>query len=115
MRSVVSFIKNGADTAFSKTFNGHVDQTEKIPRYVHFRPGLLHIKDSSKKIGKSYKLQESLLEEELCLVEIYEDSWEEKENKCLPYLKTDVLSTASSYAIYSKSMEELTMFGMKNS
>ena len=47
--------------------------------------------------------------------EFYEDNWEEKENDWLPYLKKDVLSTASSYARYSKGMEELTGLGTKNS
>ena len=47
--------------------------------------------------------------------EIYEDTWEDKENECLPYLKNDVLSTAFSYGRYAKGMEKLTGFGMKNS
>ena len=37
-----------------------------------------------------------------------------KKNEWLLYLKNDVLSTGSSYARYSKGMEELTRFGMKN-
>ena len=92
-----------------------MDPVKKISQYVHFRCGLLHIKDSLKNIGKSYKLQESLLKQELEHNEIFEDNWEEKENEWLPYLKNDVLSTAFSYARYSKGMEELTGFGMKNS
>ena len=76
---------------------------------------LLHTKDPLKNIGKSYKLQESLLKQELENDEIFEDNWEKKENEWLPYLKNDVLSTAFSYARYSKGMEELTQFGMKNS
>ena len=40
---------------------------------------------------------------------------EEEENEWLPYLKNDVLSTAFNYARYSKGMEELTGFGLKNS
>ena len=67
------------------------------------------------KMGRSYKLQENLLKKELEHDEIFEDNWEEKENEWLPYLKNDVLSTAFSYARYSKGMEELTGFGMKNS
>ena len=78
------------------------------------RCGLLHIKDSLKNIGKSYKLQPCLLKQELEHDEIFEDNWEEKENEWLPYLKNDVLSTAFSYARYSKGMEALTGFGMKN-
>ena len=108
-------IKNGSGILSLKIFNGYVDQNKKIPEYVHLRRGLLHIKDSLKNIGKSYKLQPCLLKQELEHDEIFEDNWEEKENEWLPYLKNDVLSTAFSYARYSKGMEELTGFGMKNS
>ena len=111
----VNLIKNGSGIVSLKIFNGYVDQIKKIPQYVHLRCGLLHIKDSLKNIGKSYKLQPCLLKQELEHDEIFEDNWEEKENEWLPYLKNDVLSTAFSYARYSKRMEELTGFGMKNS
>ena len=47
--------------------------------------------------------------------ENYEDTWEAKELEWIVFLKNDVLSTALSHAIYSKGMEELTGFGMKNS
>ena len=47
--------------------------------------------------------------------EIYEDNWENEDGEWLPYLKIDVLSTAFSYARYSKSMGKITVFGMKNS
>ena len=114
-RTVVSLIKNGLGIVTLKIFNGYVDPDKKIPQYVHFRCGLLHIKDSLKNIGKSYKLQECLLKQELEHDELFEDTWEKKENEWLPYLKNDVLSTAFSYARYSKGMKELTGFGMKNS
>ena len=111
----VKLIKNGSGIVSLKIFNGYVDQNKKIPQYVHLRCGLLHIKDSLKNIGKSYKLQTCLLKQELEHDEIFGDNWEAKENEWLPYLKNDVLSTAFSYARYSKGMEELTGFGMKNS
>ena len=114
-RTVVSLIKNGSGIVSLKIFNGYVDPVKKIPQYVHLRCGLLHNKDSLKNIGKSYNLQPCLLKQELEHDEIFEDNWEEKENEWLPYLKNDVLSTAFSYARYSKGMEELTRFGMKNS
>ena len=107
-------IKNGSGIVSLKIYNGYVDR-KKVPQYVHFRCGLLHIKDSFKNIGRSYKLQENLLRKELEHDEIFEDNWEEKENEWLPYLKNDVLSTVFSYARYSKGMEKLTGFGMKNS
>ena len=47
--------------------------------------------------------------------EIHEDTWEEKENEWLPYVKNDVLSTDFFYARYTMGMEELTNFRMKNS
>ena len=111
----VKLIKNGSGIVSLKIFNGYVDQNEKIPQYVHLRCGLLHMKDSLKNIGKSSKLQPCLLKQELEHDEIFEDNWEEKGNEWLPYVKNDVLSTAFSYARYSRGMEELTGFGMKNS
>ena len=68
-----------------------------------------------RKIGESYKLQLSLLKEEIEHDEIYEDTWGKKENERLPYVKNDVLSTALCYARYTMGMEKLTNFVMKNS
>ena len=98
-----------------KIFNGYVDENKKIPQYVHFRSGRVHINQSLKKIGESYKLQKRLLQRELEHDEIYEDTWEARENERLPYVKNNVLSTAFCYARYTMGMEELTVFGMKNS
>ena len=64
---------------------------------------------------KRYKLQSCLLKQELEYDEIYEDTWEVRENEWLPYVKDDVLSTAVCYARYTMSMEELTGFVMQNS
>ena len=114
-RTVVSLIQNGLGIVSLKIFNVYVDQNKRISQYVHFGCGLLHIKDSLKKIGRNYILQPCLLKQELKHDEIYEDNWEEKENEWLPYLRNDVLSTAFSFARYAKGMEELTGFGMKNS
>ena len=114
-RSVIKLIKNGAGIISLKKFNGYVDPVKKIPQYVHFRCGRVHINQKLRRIGESYKLQESLLKKELEHDEIYEDTWEEKENEWLPYVKNDVLSTAFCYARYTMGMEELTEFGMKNS
>ena len=44
------------------------------------------------------------------LDEIYEDTWEAKENEWLSFVKNDVLSTAFCYARYIMGMEELTDF-----
>ena len=87
-RTVVSWIKNGSGIVTLKVFKGYVDQNKKIPQYVHFRCGLLHIKDSLKNIGKSYKLQPCLLKHEVEHDEIFEDNWEEKKMNGYPILKT---------------------------
>ena len=114
-RNVVKLIKNGRGIVSLKIFNGYVDQNKKIPQNVHFRCGRVHINQSLKKIGKSYKLQKKLLKKELEHDEIYEDTWEARENEWLPFVKIDVLSTAFWYVRYTMGMEELTGFGMKNS
>ena len=114
-RSVVTLIKNGAGIISLKIFNGYIDRVKMIPQYVHFRCGKVHINQKSRKIGESYKLQESLLRKELENDEIYENTWEEKKNEWLPYVKNDGLSTAFCYARYTMGMEKLTELGMKNS
>ena len=68
-----------------------------------------------KKSGVSSKLQPSLLKQEVEHDEIYEDTWEAKENELLPYVKNDVLSTAFCYARYIMGMEGLTNFSFENS
>ena len=83
--------KNISSIVSIKIFNGNVDQNEKNPPYVHFRCGILHIKDSLKNIGKSYKLQPCLFKKELEHDEFFEDNWEEKENEWLAHVKNDVL------------------------
>ena len=60
-RSVVKLIRNGAGNISLKIFNGYVDEKKKIPQYVHFRCGRVHINKSLRKIGESCKLPESLL------------------------------------------------------
>ena len=77
-RTVVSLIKTGSGIVSLKIFNSYVDPVKKIPQYVHFRCGLLHIKDSLKNIGRSYKLQENLLKKELEHDEIFEDIGKKK-------------------------------------
>ena len=114
-RSFVKPVKNGRGTISVKIFNGITDEKKKIPQYVHFRCGQVHINKNLGKKGESSNLQESLLKKELEHDEIYEDTWEAKENEWLPYVKNDVLSTAFCYARYTMGMEEVTGFGMKNS
>ena len=103
-RSVVKLIKKGAGIISLKIFNGNVDQ-KKIPQYVHFRCGRVHINKKLRKVGESYNLQERLLKKELEHDEFYENTWEARDNEWLPFVKNDVLSTAFCYARYTMSME----------
>ena len=67
-----------------------------------------------KNIGLIYNLQPSLLKQQMDHDEIHERTWEDEENEWSLYLENQALSTAFSYARYSKSLEELTGVGMKN-
>ena len=87
-RCVVNLIKNAAGIVSLKIFNGYVDEKSKIPQYVHFRCGRVHINKSLKKIGESYKLQKNLFKKELEHDEIYEDTWEEKKTSGNIMLRT---------------------------
>ena len=110
-------IKNGLGIISLKTFNGYVDKNNKIPQYVHFRCGRIHINNNLRNIGIGirYKLQSCLLKQESGHDGIYEDTWESKEGEWFPYVKSDVLSESFARDRYSKGMEKITGFGMKNS
>ena len=97
-RRIVKPVKNGRGIVSLKIFNGYVDPVKKIPQYVHFRCGKVHNNKSLEKLAESCKLQPSLLKQELEHIEIYEDTWEARENEWLPYVKNDVLSTDFCYA-----------------
>ena len=60
-RTVVNLLQNGAGIFLPKIFNGFEDEKKKTPRYVHLGGGRVHIKNSLKKVGVSYKLEPSLL------------------------------------------------------
>ena len=85
-RSFVNLIENGGGIVSPKLFNEEAKEMKKIPQYVHFRFGNSHIKSSLKEIVFSYKLQPSLLKQDMEHYEIYEDTWEARENEWLPYV-----------------------------
>ena len=59
----VKLIKNGVGVVSLEIFNGYVDKKE-TPQYAHLRCGRVHIDKILKKMGESFKLQPSLLEQE---------------------------------------------------
>ena len=76
--TVVKLIKNGAGFVSPKMFNGYVNGKKGILENVHFRRGKLLINNSVKNKGISYKLQPSLLKQELDYDDNYEVNWKEK-------------------------------------
>ena len=48
----VTLIKNGAGIVSLKMFNRYLDESKKIPQYVHFRCGRVHINRSLRKRRK---------------------------------------------------------------
>ena len=46
--------------------------------------------------------------------DVYSDTWKDKKSEWLDYVKNDVLCTVFPYARYSKAMEEITGFSMKD-
>ena len=61
-----------------------------------------------------FKLQNELLITEMNHDEVYSDTWKDKKHEWLDYVKNVVLCTAFSYARYSKAMEDITGFSMKD-
>ena len=67
-----------------------------------------------KKLGKTFKLQNEILKTELNHDEIYANNWKDKKDQWVEYVKNDVLCTASSCARYTKAMEDITGFSMRD-
>ena len=66
------------------------------------------------KSGKTFKLRKEILKTEMIHDEVFSDTWIDKKSEWLEYVRNDVLCTAFSYARYSKAMEEITGFSMKD-
>ena len=63
-RTIVGSIKNGSGIVSLKIFKRYVDENKKIPKYVRFRCGRVHINSSLKNTGVSFKLQPTLIKQE---------------------------------------------------
>ena len=112
---VGDIIENGKVIIELKVFNGYIEKNKKeFPQYVHFRCGMTHLNYSSKKLGKTFKVQKELLKTEMNYGEVYSDTWKDRKHEWLDYIKNDVLCTNFCYARYIKAMEEITEFSMKD-
>ena len=98
-----------------REFISYIHKGKKyIYKYLIFRFDMTHLHHFSKKSGKTFKLQKQQLITEMNNDEINADNWRDKKNEWVDYVKNDVLCTTLSYARYSKPMEEMTGFGMKD-
>ena len=112
---IVDIFKNGKGNIELKVFHGLIHKNNKqIPQYLHFRFGMTHLSYSLIKLGKTFKLPKELLKTEMDHDRIDENNWRDKKDDWLPYVKSDVLCTAYSYARHIKAMEEVTGFSMKD-
>ena len=112
---VGDIIKNGKGIIELKVFNGLIYKNNKqIPQYLHFRCGMTHLNYSLKKLGKTFELPKELLKTEMDHNDIDANNYKDKKDIWLPYVKNDVLCTSYCYARYSKAMEEITGFSMKD-
>ena len=75
---------------------------------------MTHLNSSSKKLGKIFKLQKEILKTEMNHDAFYADTWENKKNERLDYVKNNVICTAFSCSRYTKAMEKISGFGMKD-
>ena len=75
---------------------------------------MTHLIYSLEKLGKTFKLPRSLLKTEMNHDDIDGHNYNDKRDIWLPYVKINVLCTSNCYARYSKAMEEITGFSMKD-
>ena len=69
---------------------------------------------SSKKLGKTFKLQKEILKTEMNHDEINEHIWRDKKDVWVDFVQNDVLCTAFSYDRCCKAMVEILGFPMKD-
>ena len=98
-----------------RVFNGYIKTNKKqVPQYLIIICDTTQSNYSFEKLGKTFKLQKELLKTETNHDESYADDCRDKKDERVDYVKNDVLSAAFSYARYSKAMEEVTAFSMKD-
>ena len=114
---ITSMIKTGKGIINMKIYNGMCDvksNSKGKPQYLIFNCSANHMKSSLRKLGETYKLQAEVLKQEIDHTEIYEDTWQDQQPICEPYLRMDILTLAIIYARYSMNMQSITGSGMKD-
>ena len=112
MYRFVNFIKNGKGFTSLKVYTRNVKMSEKKLQSITFRCGMTHIISGLKTGFYIWFTKRVFLEKDQD--EVFEDTWKDKKDVWLEYVKSNVLCTAFSYARYSKRMQVFTGFGMKS-
>ena len=112
-KHIVNVPKNCKGIIELKIINGYIGK-KQIPQYVHFFCGMTHFSYSLKKLGRTFKLQKEFLKIEMNHDEVDGNTYRDKINEWLPYVKNDVLCTGFRYARYCKAMQEISGFSMKD-
>ena len=94
-----------------KVFNGYIDNNKiQIPQYFHFRCGMTHLNYLSKKLGKTFRLQEEWLKTEMNQDEVNGNNYNDKKDEWIDYVEQDVFCIVFSYAIFGKTKEKNWIF-----
>ena len=111
---IVDINKNGKSYFSMKLFDGYIHNGKRqIPQYLTFRCGLTHLNYSLKELGKTFILLKELIKTEKNDDEVFSDTWKDKKDIWIDYVKNDVLCTAFCYTRCTKAMEDITGFSMK--
>ena len=96
-RNICNIIKSGKGIFSMKSFNGFVfnDKKKSLPLFVWFRCGMNHVNYILKNLGTTFKLQEEFWKKEKKHEDVYANTWRNKKNEWLDYVKNDVFCTAS--------------------
>ena len=74
-----------------RVFNGYIYIGKKqFPQYLMFRCGMTHLNYSSKKLGKTFKLQNQILKTQKNHDEIHKKKWRDAKDEWVDYVRTDV-------------------------
>ena len=90
------------------------NKKKQVPKYLVFRCVMVNLIYSWKKLCKAFKLLNELLKTEMNPDEVDGDNYKDKKDEWLDYVKQDVLYTAFSYDRYTKTMEKITGFGIRD-
>ena len=115
-RRIVDLIKTGGEINSLKVFSVYIKTSgnKTLQQYVIFKCGLTHLNLSLRKSGTTFEFQKGLVKTEMKHEDVFDNTWKNKKDECIDYVKSDVLCTVFSYTRYSKALELFTLFGRED-